>query len=277
MPGERYGSASAPKELEKTKHSSLTNLTCERKFGSLDASQNRRRNATLHYHSTVTALKHHRATLKEYLHSKGDGYRKRLWKTARKGGKFLRNKHRAEEKAEQKIVEKHLKEMHIKFQQKKARMIEKATAARKEEKGKAGAKKCGKQNTAAKKALATAKRRLAAKAALDNHPPEVAEVVRPKENDWIGVAYENGWYPGQVERKTEASEEDHTYLINFLYPTSIAGRFKYPPRPDKLLVNAAFIFTNPISPPLPTSGGRLYILPDYASICQQYQLFRKRY
>ncbi|KAL8604613.1 hypothetical protein ACOMHN_013393 [Nucella lapillus] len=221
------------------KHSSLTNWTCERKFGSLDASQSRRRNATLHYHSTVTALKQHRATLKEYLHSKGDDYRK----TARKGGKFLRNKHRAEEKAEQKVVEKHLKEVHLQFQQKKARMIEKATAARKAEKGKAGAKKCGKQNTAAKKALATAKRRLAAKAALDSHPPEV---IRPKEDDWIGVAYENGWHPGQVERKTEASEEDHTHLINFLYPTSIAGCFKHPPRPDKLLVNAAFIFTNPI-------------------------------
>ncbi|KAL8585134.1 hypothetical protein ACOMHN_013150 [Nucella lapillus] len=220
MPGERYGYASAPKELERTTHSSLTNLTCERKFGSLDASQNRRRNATLHYHSTVTALKQHRATLKEYLHSKGDDYRKRLWKTARKGGKFLRNKHRVEEKAEQKIVEKHLKEVHLQFQQKKARMIEKATAARKEEKGKAGAKKGGKQNTAAKKALATAKRRLAAKAALDNHPPEVAEVVRPKENDWIGVAYKNGCQEIQAVW-IKAPKDSEAVVVKPVSPRSI--------------------------------------------------------
>ena len=103
--GGRYGSESQPEEVRKTTGSGLNNLTFERYFGSLDASQNGRRHATLHFHSTLVMLKKHRNRLKEWLLTKKPEQREFLWSSARRGGRFLRKKHRDEEKRQLEMEE----------------------------------------------------------------------------------------------------------------------------------------------------------------------------
>ena len=106
MPGECYGEAPDALEIVRTKHAVLTNLTCEREFGSLDASQNRRRHSTLHHHSTVVMLKKHRTALKNpFCNANTTLSCRTRGEKARKGGKMLRKQHQLEEKVEQKATE----------------------------------------------------------------------------------------------------------------------------------------------------------------------------
>jgi len=92
MPGECYGEAPDATEIVRTKYAVLTNLTFERGFGSLDASQNRRRHSTLHHHSTVVMLKKQRTSLKSFLQCQHHTELHNTCKKARKGGKTHRKK-----------------------------------------------------------------------------------------------------------------------------------------------------------------------------------------
>ncbi|GFO48836.1 hypothetical protein PoB_007534100 [Plakobranchus ocellatus] len=80
-----------------------TNLVCERGLKMLDASQRMRPNVSLHHHSTVVTLKQTQcggmySWLKHLLNHAP--VRLLLWQKARKGGKELRDKHRARDLAE---------------------------------------------------------------------------------------------------------------------------------------------------------------------------------
>lgn len=129
------------------------------------------------------------------------------------------------------------------------------------------------RSKAAKKAGAAATRRLQGTSSASQFrrlPP----ALTPKIGDWVAVAYENGWFPGHV---LEADEETETYYTNFLHPCSVAGQYKHPHRADQADVRKCFIFAAQIQPPVPASGGRIFILPDNTTLAQQYCLCRKRY
>ena len=79
-----------------------TNLVCERGLGMLDASQRMRPNASLHHHSTVVALKQTRCGgMYPWLAHLSAPVRRLLWQKARKGGRELREQHRARDLATQ--------------------------------------------------------------------------------------------------------------------------------------------------------------------------------
>ena len=61
LPGGRYCNVEDPALREKMQHSLITNLVGEQCFGDLDLSLFKRRNASLHHHSTVNMLKGNRS------------------------------------------------------------------------------------------------------------------------------------------------------------------------------------------------------------------------
>ena len=178
---------------------------------------------------------------------------------------MLRKQHQLEEKVEQKAIEDALEmEAAAKAKQaaKKRSLKETTTAA------------AGKlRSKAAKKAGAAAKRRLQGTSSASQFQ-RLPPVLTPKIGGWVAVAYENGWFPGHV---LEADEETETYYTTFLHPCSIAGQYKHPHRADQADVRKRFIFAAQIQPPVPASGGRIFILPDNTTLAQQYCLCRKRY
>jgi len=109
LPGGKYGNAPTPNELIRTKGAPLNNLICERNFGILDASQNKRRNATFHYHSSILLLKSNKLHLKHWLNSKSSEERHAIWANAHHDGKALRLKHRADEVIQESLEEDDLK------------------------------------------------------------------------------------------------------------------------------------------------------------------------
>ena len=100
LPGGIYSRPPALVEVVRTKGSGADNLTSERHFGTLDASQKRRRHATLHFHTTSLMLKACGKDVSEWLSSLPANDRDRLWIKAKQGGKWLREKHQQEEEIE---------------------------------------------------------------------------------------------------------------------------------------------------------------------------------
>ena len=93
LPGGTYSSSFSSEDVSSTAGSSLTNLTCERQFGSLDFSLKRRRHASLHYHTTHLLLKSNLSSLSDWLQSKDLVEQLHLWTQAKKAGPYLRKKH----------------------------------------------------------------------------------------------------------------------------------------------------------------------------------------
>lgn len=62
--------------------------------------------------------------------------------------------------------------------------------------------------------------------------------------------------------------------VNFMHPTTMSGTFKYPPHTDEDTVEIEFVFAGPITPPIPRSGGRLYILPEWQSLETSYKKYK---
>ena len=93
LPGGTYSTSFSSEDVSSTAGSSLTNLTCERHFGSLDFSLKRRRHASLHYHTTHLLLKSNLSSLSDWLQSKDLVEQLHLWTQAKKAGPYLRKKH----------------------------------------------------------------------------------------------------------------------------------------------------------------------------------------
>ena len=62
--------------------------------------------------------------------------------------------------------------------------------------------------------------------------------------------------------------------VNFMHPTTTAGTYKYPPRPDEDTVELQYVFAGRITPPIPRSGGRLFALPDWKDLQHSYDVYK---
>ena len=99
LPGGKYCGPPTEDELTRTSFAHVTNLACEHHFGDLDSSQRRRPSASMHHHSSVQLIKRNRVKMMNWLDNMPTERRQELLKTARKGGKALREVHLRKEKS----------------------------------------------------------------------------------------------------------------------------------------------------------------------------------
>lgn len=70
--------------------------------------------------------------------------------------------------------------------------------------------------------------------------------------------------------------EENTVVIDFLAPTSLPGQYRRPQPKDEVPVECIYIFAGPLLPPIPTSGGRLFTLPQEQQAEETYKKFKER-
>ena len=109
----KYSSAATDADIKATAKSHVTNLSCERHFGTLDASQQRRRHATLHYHSSIIMLKCNSSQMLKWIHNHED--RDQLWLKARRMGQTLRKKHKTAEKQQEALIAQELQSVNSSY------------------------------------------------------------------------------------------------------------------------------------------------------------------
>lgn len=242
LPGGKYGCAPSADELQRTAKSDVTNLPCERHFGLYDSSASRRRNATLHYHSSLLMLKSHGTKLLSFLRARTD--RRELWARAPAQAKALRRKHKIEEDRQKAIIYDQLIS--------------------------------GKKKKVPKKATKTKAKKRNQNSVTSSSQDPVAIVVSI--NDWVGVAYENDWYPGHIIRESDSSgADDKRFVIDFMHPCQTAGHFKKP-KSDIAEVEFQFIFHRMLVAPYPISGGRLFKIAEreYKALESKYAEFKRK-
>lgn len=229
----------AEEEVRRTLGSGADNLASERHFGSLDSSMKRRRHATLHHHSTILILKSQRNNIIAWLDKMSEQERASVMRRARKEGKKLREKHRREIKEEQEKEQELLLEEEAK-------------------KGRSKRKSKDERSTSSKRPRLL-------------ETPDVSQLTI---GQWVGVAYENGWYIGTV---SEVSGED--VEVDFMQTTMTVGQFSWPSRKDIAVVDVKYIFRRLPSPPTPVSGGRLYQVPkeEHQALTQAFQEYKMMY
>jgi len=77
-----------------------------------------------------------------------------------------------------------------------------------------------------------------------------------KQNDYVVVAYQDGWYPGCVVEKKSSS-----FKISFMSPCRKPGMFAWPAREDIQEVNSEFILDTSMVPEC-VSSGRQWFFKD---------------
>ena len=97
LDGGCYSNVQDPERREKIDHCLLTNLIGEACFGDLDFSIFKRRNASLHHHSTVNMLKRNR-TVSVWLSNKSEEEQRCLLDMSAKKAPILREKHKQMQK-----------------------------------------------------------------------------------------------------------------------------------------------------------------------------------
>ena len=97
LPGGKYHTVDDPTLREKMTHSKMTNLVGEQYFGDLDFSLFKRRNASLHHHSTINILKRNKS-ISQYFCLKSHEEQAQLLKLSAKKAPKLRKWHVADEK-----------------------------------------------------------------------------------------------------------------------------------------------------------------------------------
>lgn len=244
-----YSTVSEQHDVDRVAGSSLNNMSSERLLGSLDSSQKRRRHGSLHYHGSIVMLKKQKKTFSSWMNKKSTSGQQEMWKNSFKAGRKLRLKSMRWEKSQLKIQEMDLQETVCR----KRKQLDNAT------------KRAAKQLVKKAKVGRPSKKTTVSTISLPCIPD-------PTLNDWVAVAYENGWFPGQVIPAFEDSDKD-TYLVNFLHPSSLPGQYKYPSPADVTPVNKTYIFMCPLDPPIPTSGGRIFSLPHYIDIDKKFKEF----
>ena len=205
--------SSAPKENDarSTSKSHLTNLASERHFGSLDASQHRRRNASLHYHSSIIMIKASHKQMLEWIKRHKD--RDQLWLKARKMGQVLRTKHKEAQNKQVKIIS---EEIDTVLQQRAQKALKKAVRMQRSKMSQSAKKQKNKQQCKPRKQNSkkqqckprkqnSKKQQCKPRQQNSKKQSKPAKTVQPEPawqpvtahvDDWIGVAYENLWYPG---------------------------------------------------------------------------------
>ena len=97
LPGGKYFEVKDQNLRERLEHTHLSNLLSEECFGDLDFSMFKRRNASLHHHSTVNMLKRNRSMSSWFLKQSTNDQKELLQLSGRKAAS-LREKHISMEK-----------------------------------------------------------------------------------------------------------------------------------------------------------------------------------
>jgi len=248
----KYSTQPSETELLRTRNSHLHNLVCEHNFGDLDSSQKRRPNASMHFHSTIQMLKHHRIGLMKWLENKSDDEQCSLWKEAREGGKALRAKHKTQEARELAKEQDH-------FMHSAPRVVRK--------------RKASKTKPVSKSLSSDTVQDMEVEPFHAHFVSETTDDTY-KEGEWIAVAYTNGWYPGYVTH--DSPEGDSVVEARFMHPTSIVGQYKYPRKDDIASIEKKFIFGRGFEPPVPRSGRGFELMhhyeleEDYNNYCESF-------
>ena len=228
--------ANCPTEEEKNStHSTLTNLSYERNFGTLDSSQQRRKNATFHYHTAVLLLKAQGKNMLKWLAEHND--RSELWTEARKMGKALREVKKANEK---KVLEE----------------IDASNVKKLSNREKRGTKKGAKPNEQSGERSSS----------KTNQNESIVSNINNE--DWVCVAYEDRWYIGQVLSMSEKKLE-----VKFLHPGRNPGTFKRPARPDVENIEHRFVLAL-IPQPVEVSNGRMFRILNQENLDELYARYQ---
>jgi hypothetical protein len=124
LPEGRYHNIPEDSPLRtKMKHCQLTNLLGEACFGDLDFSLFKRRNASLHHHSTVNMLKRNR-TMSTWFSKKYASEQKELLNRSATLGSELRRKHKSEVAQVESEIKSKLKDMKAKADEKKGKQLQ---------------------------------------------------------------------------------------------------------------------------------------------------------
>ncbi|KAH3783324.1 hypothetical protein DPMN_161260 [Dreissena polymorpha] len=75
-------------------------------------------------------------------------------------------------------------------------------------------------------------------------------------NEYVVVAYQDGWYPGCVENITASSD---TVTVKFLSPSTKPGFFQWPSREDRQIVHKQFVIYRNFVPDCVCSGRQWFI------------------
>ena len=117
LPDGAYGQAASDELRERMAHCKLANLFGEATFADLDYSQNKRRFASLHHHSSITMEKRNQTAL--WLSSKEPEQQKQLLQSAQRSGKAIKKNHKEREEEERGKARQWLEEKKDELVQKK--------------------------------------------------------------------------------------------------------------------------------------------------------------
>lgn len=123
LPGGRYHNVQDLSTKERMAHCQLTNLIGEACFGDLDFSIFKRRNASIHHHSTVNMLKRNK-TMSDWFNKKSIGDQTKLLTLSTKLGPKLRVEHMESQQAVETKTQNILKETKQKQEEKLQKNIE---------------------------------------------------------------------------------------------------------------------------------------------------------
>lgn len=70
--------------------------------------------------------------------------------------------------------------------------------------------------------------------------------------------------------------EDDNFMVDFLHPTSLPSQYCQPRPKDEVAVKKIYIFVGPLLPPVPTSGGRLFTLPQAVQVDETCKKFKDK-
>ncbi|XP_045198613.2 uncharacterized protein LOC123552927 [Mercenaria mercenaria] len=240
----QYSQEATEKELQRTNFAHVTNLGCEHHFGDLDSSQRRRPHASLHHHSSVQLLKRNRSPMMHWLTEMPESDRQKLLKSARKGGKLLRQKHQDSDKNV-------LNEINSDILLNKKK---KENKKRKADLNLKNSEKNGRYEYEDNETYSDTEE----EARLLEILPTNQTV---SENDYVAIAYQDAWYPGIVVKV----KDNENFVVKFMTPTRKPGCFSWPSREDIQIVEKGFVLSTGFIPDCMNSG-RMWKIKEANSI-----------
>ncbi|XP_045190091.2 uncharacterized protein LOC123547228 [Mercenaria mercenaria] len=242
-----FSDTPSKEDLQRTFFAHSTNLGCEHHFGDLDSSQRRRPSASMHHHSSVQLLKRNRTNLMSWIADMPESEKEALLKSARSGGKKLREKHRRQEKN---VLNEINEEM-----TKKCDKVKSKRKAKNDLNSKCGkTRKCN-ENSAENELLELL--------------PSFDEI---NQNEYVAIAYQDRWYPGVVL----TAQNEKKILVKFMAPTRKPGYFIWPGREDVQTVEHTFVLKAGFIPDCVNSG-RMWFINDSHCIQKIFEKFKNVY
>lgn len=248
-----FGKQPSREDLKRTQFAHLTNLGCEHHFGDLDSSQRRRPSATMHHHSSVQLLKRNRTNMMDWLVDMPGDMRTELLKSARKGGKELRKKHRADEHSVLEVINAEM-------------MMKKATSKRRKTVNDRSQHPTTGNNEHDDSESDTFSDHEEEAALLEQLPTN--ETI--KDHDYVAVAYQDAWYPGIVIK----SKDENNFIVKFMAPARRTGCFSWPSRDDIQSCDRRFILCKGFIPECLNSG-RLWEIKETSNIEKTFKNIKK--